>query len=217
MKEHGKGFDMNKRYLIVSVLLILTASYIYLHKDITVPVNKPFSTFPAKLGDWSMSGESFMTENVLAVLKPTDYLSRSYVSSKGERVTIYLGYHGGGKDGGEIHSPKHCLPGSGWHEVYSKKTPLQAPGGSINMVKSLYQKAESRELFLYWFQVKGDTLDNEYSLKLAEIINSAVYRRRDATFVRISVPFTDDESAAIRVGEAFVRDFYPIISAYLPT
>jgi EpsI family protein len=182
----------------------------------TVPVNKPFSTFPSQVGGWKISGESFMTDNVLAVLKPTDYLSRSYESIKGERVTIYLGYHGGGKDGGEIHSPKHCLPGSGWNEVYSEKTKFESSSESINLVKSVYQKAENRELFLYWFQVKGKTLDNEYLLKISEIINSAIYRRRDAAFVRISVPFTNDEQKARVTGEQFIRDFYPVISSYLP-
>ncbi len=207
---------MNKRYYILYALFILTALYIYLHKDISVPVNKPFSAFPVSLGDWRMSGESFMTEDVLAVLKPTDYLSRTYESSKGARVTLYLGYHGGGKDGGEIHSPKHCLPGSGWNENQSRKASMDTPSGSINFVNSLYQKAENKELFLYWFQVKGKTVDNEYSLKLAEILNSMLYRRRDAAFIRISVPFSDNEQKAQAAGEQFIRDFYPVITSFLP-
>ena len=181
-----------------------------------MPVNKPFSTFPALNGDWKMTSESFMPENVLDNLKPTDYLSRVYQNSSGERVTLYIGFHGGGKDAGEIHSPKHCLPGSGWHELYSRKLKVNTSSGSVNLVKSLYQKSDNRELFLYWFQVKGDTLDNEYSLKLAEIKNSAFYRRKDAAFVRISVPFVNDEAGAMHIGEAFVRDFFPLIDSYLP-
>ncbi len=216
MNATDRDPGMNKRYVIVYLLLMLTALYIYLHKDVTVPANKPFSTFPVQIGEWKMSGESFMTDSILAVLKPTDYLSRSYESSKGERVTLYIGYHGGGKGEGGIHSPKHCLPGSGWNETYSQKLRIETPSGPLHIVKALYQKAESKELFLYWFQVQGDTLDNEYSLKLSEIINSAIYRRKDAAFVRISVPFTDDEAGAKRIGEAFIRDSYPVISSFLP-
>lgn len=207
---------INARVLIVCILLLITESYLYLHKDIEVPVNRPFSTFPVQLSGWRMTGESFMTDSVLDKLKPTDYIFRSYQGSEGKRVTVYIGYHGGGKDAGEIHSPKHCLPGSGWYEVYSQKAKLNDSSDGINLVKSVYQKAENKELFLYWFQVKGKTLDNEYSLKLAEILNSAIHRRRDAAFIRISIPFTQDEVGAMRIGEDFIRDFSPIINSYLP-
>jgi EpsI family protein len=198
------------------MLLLLTSSYIYIHKDIEIAVNKPFSTFPGQIGDWRMIGETFMSDPVLEKLKPTDYLFRSYQAKSGERVTLYIGFHGGGKDTGEIHSPKHCLPGSGWYEVYSRKTSLPNVTGTINLVESLYQKGENRELFLYWFQVKGVSLNNEYSLKLAEIKNSALYRRRDAAFIRISVPFTHDEAGAMKVGASFIKDLSPVINAYLP-
>ncbi len=207
---------MNQRLIVVSLLLLLVASYLYLHRDMAVAMNRPFSTFPAQLGTWRMSGESFMTETVLDKLRPTDYLSRNYVNQDGKRVTLYIGYHGGGEQSGEIHSPKHCLPGSGWHEIYSGKHRLESDGKAFNMVKSVYQKDDSKELFLYWFQVKGKTLNNEYSLKLAEIVNSLLYKRRDAAFIRISVPFEGDEKEAARLGEAFAKDVCPVIKEYLP-
>jgi EpsI family protein len=199
------------------VLFIFTALFIHLHKDTAIPANRPFSTFPVQIGEWRMSAESFMTGNVLKVLKPTDYLWRIYENRNGERVTIYLGYHSGSRNEGGVHSPKHCLPGSGWYEVYSKKSKMETSSGSINFVKSLYQKAEESELFLYWFQVIGRTLDNEYSLKLFEIINSSIHHRKDAAFVRISIPIKNSEAGAVRLGESFIRDFYPVISSYLPS
>lgn len=207
---------MNSRFFVVSLLLLLVAAYLYLHRDMAMATNRPFSTFPVTMGAWRMSGESFMTGDVLDKLKPTDYLSRTYVDTTGARVTLYVGYHGGGEQSGEIHSPKHCLPGSGWHEVSSGKYRFESDGKALNMVKSIYQKGESKELFLYWFQVKGKTLNSEYALKLAEIVNSLLYKRRDAAFIRISVPFEGDEKEAVRLGESFVKDVYPVIKEYLP-
>jgi len=214
MTPDKKG--MNSRFLVVSLLLLLVASYLYFHRDMAMAMNRPFSTFPAQFGTWRMSGESFMTETVLDKLRPTDYLSRNYVNQDGKRVTLYIGYHGGGEQSGEIHSPKHCLPGSGWHEIYSGKSRIEVEGKPLNMAKSVYQKDDSKELFLYWFQVKGKTLDNEYALKIAEIVNSLLYKRRDAAFIRISVPFAGDENEAVRLGEAFAKDVCPVIKEYLP-
>ncbi|GAM11588.1 hypothetical protein OR1_03904 [Geobacter sp. OR-1] len=214
MKEFA-GFRI--RFAIVVTLLLVAAAYIYFHNDITVPTSRPLTNFPVQLGSWAMSGESFMSDAVLGKLKPTDYLSRSYDNGKEGRVTLYIGYHGGGKDGGEIHSPKNCLPGSGWNEVKSSKRAIDVAGERVNSVWTVYQKGDRKELFVYWFQVMGKSVDNEYSLKISEIINSAVYRRRDAAFIRISVPFEADESTAIRKGELFAKDVYPLLKNYLPS
>ena len=131
MKEHA---GMNSRFVTVAILFLAAAAYIYLHSDINVPTNRALTNFPAQLGSWKMSGESFMSDAVLATLKPTDYLSRTYVNNSGDHVTLYVGYHGGGEDVGEIHSPKHCLPGSGWFEVNSDKRQIETAGTSWHLV-----------------------------------------------------------------------------------
>jgi EpsI family protein len=207
----------NFRFIVVFILLTVTSLYINLHADITVPTNKPLSKFPAVNKAWRMTSQSEFSENVLSVLKPTDYLSRQYKGADGAKVALYIGYHGGGKDSGGIHSPKHCLPGSGWYEVSSKRDYLEVNGERINLVHAVYQKGESKEMFLYWFQVKGKTLSEEYSLKLAEITTSFLYRRRDTAFIRVSVPFEADEQSATDIGERFVRDFFSVIREFLPT
>ena len=56
------------------------------------------------------------------------------------------------------------------------------------MVQSLYAKGSNQEFFVYWYQVKGEVLTNEYALKIAEIRNAMLHRRKDSAFIRISVP-----------------------------
>jgi EpsI family protein len=83
-------------------------------------------------------------------------------------------------------------------------------------VRAVYQKGDSRELFLYWYQVRDHSLSDDYSLKLAEIVNSVLYRRRDATFIRVSVPVESDIDQATTRGEQFIRDFEPSFREFLP-
>jgi len=207
----------NSKFITVYILLTAAALFLHLHTDIAVPVNRPFSEFPQRVGTWQMSSQSEFSENVLNVLKPSDYISRQYKGADGKTVNLYIGYHGGGKESGEIHSPKHCLPGSGWFEVSTKRGTLDLPSGKLNLVRSIYQKEGNRELFLYWFQVRDRSISDEYSLKLAEIVNSVLYRRRDASFIRISVAFEDNEQEATELGERFVRDFLPATREFLPS
>lgn len=205
------------RFIILYVFLAATGLYINLHADVTVPMNRPFAEFPTGVKEWRTVSREEFPESVLDVLKPTDYLSRVYAGSAGQPVQLYIGYHGGGKKGGEIHSPRHCLPGSGWYEASSKRTSLDIGGGrNVNLVEAVYQKGERKELFLYWFQVQDRTLTDEYALKRSQIVNSMLHRRRDASFVRISVPLEGRPEQCLAAGERFVRDFYPVIAEHLP-
>ena len=204
------------RFLAVYALLIAAGLYLNLHRDLGVPMKRPFDQFPGSVSQWRMSGESSLSADVQAVLKASDVLMRQYVNPHGDVIQLYIGYHDGGKGAGEIHSPKQCLPGSGWFELSSARTLMPVAGGGLKLVRAVYQKGDSKELFLYWYQVRGESLSDEYSLKVAEIANSIRYRRRDAAFIRISVPFEGDEHRAIALGESFVGAFYPAIRSFLP-
>jgi len=204
------------RFMVVYALFTATALIITFHKDTAVPTNRPFNEFPELVKSWKMSKRGEFSDTILSVLKPTDYLSRQYRDAGEKTVSLYIGYHGGGKEGGEIHSPKHCLPGSGWYEVSSHQGQLVTPEGTINLVRAIYQKGENKELFIYWFQVRDRSVSNEYSLKIAQVVNSALHSRRDASFIRVSVPVESDIDQAVARGEEFISDFQPLFSKYLP-
>lgn len=204
------------KFVTIFILLTAVAMYLNLHKDLEVPVNKAFDRFPRVVSGWRMTQEFAMPDNIQKVLKASDTLTRRYVTAEGKTVDLYIGYHGGGKESGEIHSPKQCLPGGGWFELSTKRRSLDVTGKKVNLVQAVYQKVESRQLFLYWFQVQDRTISDEYSLKIAEITNSIINRRRDASFIRISVPFEADEQGAVVTGERFIKDFMPILREYLP-
>lgn len=196
--------------------MISTGIYLNLHSDISVPVNKSFSKFPVNNNSWRMISQIFFNEQELKILKPTDYIYRLYADTYDNRVYLYIGYHGGGENVGVIHSPKHCLPGSGWYKMKNNKISLDVGNKKIYIVKAIYQKSEEKTLFLYWYHVKGDSLTDDYSLRLSMILNSILYRRKDSAFIRVSVPFEIDEEKAFSVGTQFIEDFYPIIREFLP-
>lgn len=204
------------RYLLVYLLLGMTALFINTHENNAVPVSKPLSEIPVEVNDWQMVGQSRFSANVLEGLKPTDYLYRIYKDNLDNRATIYLGYHDGGPQSGPIHSPKHCLPGSGWFELSEKQRKINVEGREVPIVEAVYQMGDQKEMFLYFFQVKGKVLTDEYSLKVAEIMNSMFHKRRDSAFIRVSVPFQGDATKAAEIGDRFMASIYPHIDAALP-
>lgn len=200
----------------VCALLLASAFYLNMHQNIAVPTNRPFDQFPNQVNSWNMVSETTFSDPVLSVLKPTDYIMRQYRYSDGKTVNLYIGYHNGAKGSGVIHSPKNCLPGSGWYEVSTGVYPAMFGARQEKIVRAVYQKGDTKELFIYWFQMKGKILNNEYALKIGEITNSILYGRKEETFIRVSIPFVDDEKEAIGRGEQFINDFYPVINEFLP-
>lgn len=204
------------RFVLVYLILIAAGAYISLHSDLEVPINRPLRDFPVERMGWTMVTQSTFSDKIVALLKPTDYMARRYKGPNGEVVDIYVGYHSGAKGVGEVHSPKQCLPGGGWERVREEKIKVDAEGGPITLVSALYQKAESKDLFLYWYKVKGGYLSDEYSLKASQIVNSILYRRRDASFIRVSVPYDGNEANAIAGGIDFIKVFSPVLNEFLP-
>ncbi|MDY0212474.1 MAG: EpsI family protein [Desulfuromonadaceae bacterium] len=208
---------MNKlRFYAVYLLLALTVVFLGFHRDVKIPAALPLEGIPYVLKDWVKIDEVYFSEAVLRQLRPTDYLYRVYKNEQNQQVAFYLGYHGGGPDSGPIHSPKHCLPGSGWRPLTQQIRKMRIGNEEIQCVEAVYQNGDSREMFLYWYQVKGETLTSEYMLKLSEIVNSILYRRRDSAFVRISTTYQSNQVMQLELVEQFVRDFYPAIQSVLP-
>jgi EpsI family protein len=208
--------NLRYRFLVIFVLLAGMGAYMSFHRDLIVPLARPFGEFPPVHAGWRMVGQSSLSENVIKVLMPTNYLSRRYVAEDGTTVDMYLSFFDGGPDSGGIHSPKHCMPGSGWFEMSSERTTMELGGETVKLVRAVYAMGEQRELIYYWFDMRGKTMSDEYSLKLAEIKGSMFHNRRDQSFIRISVQARDNVEAAQKQVEDFLRDFFPVIREYLP-
>lgn len=206
-----------KRFVIVYVLMLLAFLFMHVHANTAVPTNKPFAKFPVEHQDWRMVGESIMSDRFMDILKPTDILNRTYVREGERPVDLHIGYYDGAKDTGVIHSPKHCLPGSGWFLHFSERTTMDIGQDTVNLVRAVYQYGETKELFFYWFQVRDKSLNNEYALRVSEVISSIVHRRKDTAFIRISTRYEGDLQQALARAEDFARDFYPVFREFLPS
>lgn len=209
---------MIARYRFILFYLLIGGAWLFLtlRTSQAVPVARPFDEFPIAFQQWQMVSQERFDPDVMNVLKPTDYLSRRYEGANGKRVSLYIGYHDGGTQSGEIHSPRHCLPGAGWQKLSTVRTELVQPEGSINLARAVYQKGQNKELFIYWFQVRGESIADEYRLKLAGITGSLAHGRKDASFIRVSVPFEVDEQEAAVTGTNFIADLYPLLREFIP-
>jgi EpsI family protein len=207
---------MNKRLLLLSAIIIafaVTIRLIPFHQ--AVPLKQSFSTFPLFLQGWS--GREFQfSDVVLEKLRVSEYMSREYVKPP-HQLGLYIGYYSMQKEGAQIHSPKHCLPGSGWQNISEKTGSTDVPGlGVVKYVESVYQKGDEKEVFVYWYRMKNAYITGDYELKTRMILNSIIYRRNDAAFVRLSAPVRGSVEDTVKVLQGFMTEVLPLLKDYLP-
>src|ERR1700687_1587946 len=114
----GDGSDMNPLpwRLHALVLLILAATLAasrWSTPRLVETLSAPLGSIEPDIGSWTNGIDRPFPDSVLETLKTTSYLSRIY--HKGDRQLGFLvSYYGHQHTGESIHSPKNCLPGSGW-------------------------------------------------------------------------------------------------------
>jgi len=202
------------------VCFLLSAAWAVTKGAEHIPERKPLQplrAIPLTLG--SYSGRDVPVDPyVKKVLEPTDMLFRTYTDGSGATVGVFMTYHGKQTSEFHPHSPKLCMPGSGWFaaEVAREAIPL-GDGRFVNVVRSVYERSGEREVFFYWFQTGRRTTANEYLQKVWMIADGLTRHRTDVAFVRLST--TGNGHSAEQARErlvAFLQAFMPHLDSVLP-
>jgi EpsI family protein len=165
--------------------------------------------------------EGIIEKDTLDILRADDTLTRYYSSPEGS-ANLFIAFFKSQRTGQSPHSPKNCLPGSGWQPSESGRIDLpiaEADGstGSIHINRYLVSKGESQSLVLYWYQSQGRVIADEFAAKFYLISGSIRKHRSDTALVRVVVPIAPGRTAqADRVANDFVQTMYPAVRNYLP-
>ena len=209
-----------KRTITASVLMILTMVCLrYMSHVEDIKPNQPFSTFPKQIGEWTGKEEHF-DEEIYGILGVDDSFLCNYKTSDGRQVHLYIGFYQSQQEGDLIHSPKHCMPGSGWGITGTAMEELIIPNHNpekIKLIKLLLQKGAQRQVVLYWFQSRGRFIASEYMQKIYLVIDSIVKHRTDGSFVRLIAPVVgDNEEKTAKDLKSFAKLLIPILQEYIP-
>jgi EpsI family protein len=207
-------------FIIAAILLIAIIVYTnFLSTVHAVSPLKPLSTFPEAIGDFSQVGtDQTFSDAIMVNLGVDHYIMREYRSKDGYPLWLYIGYYESQTEGEIIHSPKHCMPGSGWNTVLSREAALSAPDTAYSPVKintMLLQKGMEKQLAHYWYHSRGRVVANEYWDRGFMILDSLLKRRSDGALIRITGSGSDQENDAQKQMQ-FAADVLREIDQYLP-
>jgi EpsI family protein len=205
---------------LATLILLGQAALLYssVHPE-EIPKSTPLVEMPRSLGPWHQDGnDGIVEQEVMDILKADDLLNRSFVTDSGERANLFIAAFRSQRNGKAPHSPKNCLPGSGWSAVDESVTSIDL-GQDAPIVVNRYVVAhgEQRSLVLYWYQSRGRVVASEYKAKFWVVADSMRYNRTDTALVRVIVPIENQNDAAAQSsGVAFVKQFFPAIRQILP-
>jgi len=208
---------INKAFLILCGLLVTVILYVnFLGTVKPVPLVEKLANFPQKIGNFKrINTQAFSTE-VLQVAGVDEYIMWQYQNPQGYTLGLYIGYYRDQTEGSIIHSPKHCMPGSGWEPSLLKVVPFtDVKGRKYKINRMVLQKGMDKQIAHYWYQGRGRVVANEYIDRALMIWDSIIRRRSDGSLVRITGP-GNEEAAGIKNQMQFMAVLMPELDKFLP-
>ena len=209
---------MNRRILtIVVVLAVAYGLRLWLAHDSNPPAAPNMELLPRQIGSWYTVREGISPESA-GVLKADSLVLRDYELTPGTRIQLFVAYYRTQHAGESMHSPRNCLPGSGWEPL--SRSALSADMGRAHdaeVNRYLIEKDGNRMLIVYWYQERERIIANEFSGKLYLMWDSVRRQHRDGAIIRLSVPLRaglTEEQALAQVRQ-FIRLAAPEITKAL--
>jgi EpsI family protein len=207
------------RALAVILLLQAVVYYAVASRSEHVPASSPLAEFPRSFGRWNLEREFPLEKEVQEVLRADDTLSRWYgTSDRAADASLFIAFFKTQRYGQAPHSPKNCLPGSGWQPMEDRRVALEVPGRAPLLVNEyIVRHGDQQSVVLYWYQSHGRVIAREMEAKFWLVADAIRYHRSDTALVRVMVPVVgNDRDRAKQTAMEFARMIYPALVRHLP-
>jgi EpsI family protein len=206
-------------FLTILILLVSSGFNHYFSRPDINLIHKNLGNFPLILGDCRTIGNHQIDDHSMRILKVDDYIIRNYRNSNGDVIGLYIGYFKSQREGKGIHSPRQCLPGSGWIPVETTLYELSIPDHNpktVPMNKFVMSKGLDHQLYLFWYQGRGRSYASEYWNKIYLVLDGLTKRRTDGALIRINNNVNGDAEDALKTQTEFIKLIFPLLKEYIP-
>jgi EpsI family protein len=216
------GLLSSRRARILTLVLLVQAGVFYgFSRSEKIPARKSLADFSPEGTPWRMTEDVQMDQETLDVLKADDILSRVYTNKEdGRAATLFVAYFATQRTGKTPHSPKNCLPGSGWAPSQSGTIEIPVPGehAPITVNRYVVSRGDNQSVVLYWYQARNRVVASEYAAKIFTVTDSIRYNRSDTALVRVIAGVDGGNTQrAVDTVVAFVQSFFQPLKQYLPS
>lgn len=183
--------------------------------DELAPINLK-TMVPIAFGDWHEQPNASIQiidpqqkETLERIYSET--LSRTYVSSHGDRIMLSIAYGKNQSKALELHVPEICYPAQGFALLDKQKFLLNLSGNPILATRLRTNLGERFEPVTYWTVVGDQITTNALEKRLTEMRYAIHGRIPDGMLVRVS-SIDKDSDKAYAIQSSFARDLIRAIS-----
>ncbi len=208
---------MNNRNFILVVIVLACAACIsycfYFPVRLDTDISVRMADFPKTIGEW-VSEELPVSESVYKMLQTRNLIMRNYKNQRQDAVNLYIIYS---QDNRKVSHPQEIyLQGEG--DTITNKSMIQLTP-SIRATKLILDKANSRELIVYWYKV-GQSNTNSYLIQqLRMSIDKMLGKKTAIALIRVLAEIDDKDeegAAALRKIKDFCLSIEPLLEKYVP-
>ena len=209
------------KFAVAVILLAVTALFLHARsRNEVLPPREPLAGFPRQLADWT-SQDVTIPDDQREVLGAGDFMLRVYQKQtvREPYVDLFIAYFPSQRAGDTIHSPKNCLPGSGWSPIESGRMTVTLPGHEpFPANRYVIAKGSERQLVLYWYWAHDRAVASEYWAKFYLVTDSMRMHRSDGSLIRLTTPILQHETAdaAEQRLRGFAGEIVPHLDTYIP-
>lgn len=206
-------------YISIIILLaaLIAGTFTMRYRRAETPAPPPLESIPLEIAGYTANDE-VLDRGTLDILAADETLLRTYRRAGEPPIWLFVGYFASPQENSQIHSPKHCYPGSGWN-IIEEGTSAIVSGNAMRAARSLLiSNGVGRQYVLYWYLAADGDLSDEFALKWSQMKSSLLGRSRATVFVRFSTELERQRD----IGEAeqtlarFAGEISPYIDEMLP-
>lgn len=210
--------NLKFRYLIVILLLVVTASMVYglqyesSYDDEAGLVD--LQAFPMQIGRWT--GRDFpLDEMVYEILETRAIIHRSFTAENGDNVFLsVVHYHDTKVD---FHAPEACIGGRGNKTRKTNKTITLFEGDKkikLDVAEMVTTRSSGQTLTYYFFKSGRFVGSNYIKMRLSIAANKLAQNDARGSLIRISTTLTPgNEAAAELLLKEFLEALFPYMGA----
>lgn len=155
------------------------------------PPRTTITAVPGDVGRWHGADAGPLDTETLQAIGADRILNRTYVAPAASPIGLYVAAYDRQRPSVSIHSPLHCLPGTGWSVLSDDTRRVADVGGHHGAVRRLVAvRDRARVVILYWYAIHGRLVASDAMSRAYLLADSLRTGRNDAALVRLVIPVT---------------------------
>jgi EpsI family protein len=115
------------------------------------------------------------------------------------------------------HSPRMCLPGSGWMPIRTGEATISTTDGPVRVNRWVVANGAQHAAVLYWYQTPRRVIMGEWPVKFWLAADALRDHRTDLAFVRVVMwPVDGNDDRALVDASEFAALIYPQLRQWMP-